>query len=259
MKLKRYYKANSIEETVHLLQQSRRNIILGGGHWLKMSKLNYQMGIDISQIGLSDIHVLNGYIEIGADVSLRALETNPHIKENAGILCQALSSIVGVQFRNTAKIGASVYSRFGFSDIMLALMTLDTEIEIDGKEKIPLGLYMTMPRKKHFVSRIFIKIEDHAFSYQTMRHNRTSLPYMIVAMAKNKENHWRICVGARPQCAIRADKTMAYLNAGGKSIEEALDIFEQEALLATNSYASQAYRRHLAKVFVKRGVEKLWK
>jgi CO/xanthine dehydrogenase FAD-binding subunit len=259
MKLKTYYKANSIEETVDLLQQSKRNIVLGGGHWLKMSSINYQMGIDISQIGLSAIDIFDDRIEIGADVSLRALEINPHIKEKAGILCQAVSAIVGVQFRNTAKIGASVYSRFGFSDIMTALMTLDAEVEIDGKEKMPVAVYMTTPRKRHFVSRIIIKIEEHTYAYQAMRHNRTSLPYMIVAMSRNVDNQWRICVGARPQGAKLADKTMAYLNTGGQSIEKVLDIFEEEVSLATNTYASKEYRNHLAKVFVKRGVEKLWK
>ena len=41
--------------------------------------------------------------------------------------------IVGVQFRNQATVGGSIYGRFGFSDVLTAFLALDTFVELyDG-------------------------------------------------------------------------------------------------------------------------------
>ena len=41
--------------------------------------------------------------------------------------------IVGVQFRNQATVGGSIYGRFGFSDVLTAFLALDTYVELyDG-------------------------------------------------------------------------------------------------------------------------------
>ena len=45
---------------------------------------------------------------------------------------------MGVQFRNSVTIGGSIYSRFGFSDILTSLLTLDTYVEMYKGGIIPL-------------------------------------------------------------------------------------------------------------------------
>ena len=259
MKLREYHRAKSINEVVLLIEKSKKNIILGGTHWLKMGKGNYNTGIDISALGLDKIEETQTSIEIGAYASLREVENNEPLRTHARILSEALASIVGVQFRNTARIGASVFSKFGFSDVTAALLTMDTWVEINGKERVPLESYQKMPRQRHFLTRIIIVKEKLDYEYHTMRQSKTSLPYMILATSLDEDNQWRISVGARPAKAILAQQTMAYLNEGGRDIEVAIEKMIEETSMEDNIFASKDYREYLAGVFLKRGVTRLWK
>lgn len=259
MILKDYYAAQSIDEVVTLLNQSKKNIILGGTHWLKLGTAQYNLGIDIASLGLDQITESNSDIEIGAYVSLRQLETNPLLKHYASILQDAVAHIVGVQFRNTARIGASIYSHFGFSDITTALLTMETQVEIDGEERLPLSVYLNLPRTRHFVTKIIIKKEHLAFKYQSMRQDQTGLPYCILAMSRDAHNEWRVSVGARPSGALLAHKTIHYLNKGGSDPHKAFNLLQNEVGLHDNQFASKAYRTHLVKTFLERGILDLWK
>ena len=79
---------------------------------------------------------------IGAMTSLRALETHEGLQEAFGsLLKDALKDIVGVQFRNTATLGGSLYSRFGFSDVLCALLCLDAEVILYKQGRISLQEY----------------------------------------------------------------------------------------------------------------------
>lgn len=259
MILKDYYPAASIEEVVSLLHQSKKNVILGGTHWLKLGDASYNLGIDISRLGLDQIEETESHIELGSYVSLRQLETHPLLLKYAPILKEAVSGIVGVQFRNTARLGASVYSHFGFSDITSALLTLDAQVEIDGDERIPLPVYLNLKRSRHFITRIIIKKEQLDFYYSAMRQNATSLPYFIIGIGHNHHGQWRISVGARPHGAVLARKAMHYLNEGGTDPKKVLSLLMAEVELHDNRFASKAYREHLAGVFLERGLKQIWK
>lgn len=258
MNFKNYHIAESIEDVLKQMNKSKKNIILGGNHWLKMGDANYNTAIDISNLGLDQIVDTGDTIEIGAHVSLRQLETSPLIQTHGKIIVEAISSIVGVQFRNTARLGASVYSRFGFSDVSAALLALDTYVEIDGDKQVPLSDYQVLPRERHFITKIIIMKEKVNHSYFTMRHNSTSLPYMTLAMTKNHENQWRVCVGARPKKPTLALKTMVLLNESEDiCLKELQECLIEEADFSDDQYATKAFRTHLSKVYLERGVETL--
>lgn len=258
MNFKNYHIAESIEDVVTLMTKSKKNIILGGNHWLKMGDANYQTAIDISNLGLDTITETGDTLEIGGHVSLRQLETSPLILEYAPIVAEAISSIVGVQFRNTARVGASVYSRFAFSDVSSALLSLDAHVEIDGSKQVSIQEYQEMPRERHFVTKIIITKEDLSHAYFTMRHNSSSLPYMNMAMTKSQDDQWRISIGARPAKPMLALETMCLLNeSDSQDIERLSKTLIKEAGFHGDQYASEAFRKHLSKVFLERGVSRL--
>lgn len=96
-----------------------------------MGSQTIHTGIDLSQLGLDQIVENEEAIEIGAMCSLRMIETHPLMNEYfSGIVAESVKDIVGVQFRNCATIGGSIYSRFGFSDILTVLLALDTYVEL---------------------------------------------------------------------------------------------------------------------------------
>ena len=47
-----------------------------------------------------------------------------------GAFKEALRHIVGVQFRNTATVGGSVFPRYGFSDVLTVFASVDTYVEL---------------------------------------------------------------------------------------------------------------------------------
>ena len=73
---------------------------------------------------------------------LHALET--HKKLNAytnSAIRESVRHIVGVQFRNCATVGGSIFGRFGFSDVLTMFLALDTWVELYNGGTIPLAQF----------------------------------------------------------------------------------------------------------------------
>ena len=67
-------------------------------------------------MGLNLIEDKGDEIHIGAMVSLRQLEINPILNEyTQNAIRESVKNIVGVQFRNLATVGGSLFGRYGFS------------------------------------------------------------------------------------------------------------------------------------------------
>lgn len=99
--------------------------------WLKMQNRNVNFAIDLSDLHLDQIEEIDDEIHIGAMVTLRELETNEQLNHfTQGAIKESVRHIVGVQFRNLATIGGSIYGRFGFSDVLTLFMALDCEVEL---------------------------------------------------------------------------------------------------------------------------------
>lgn len=124
--------------------------------WLKMSKQNFDTVIDLSKLGLDKIEEHDGFFEIGAYVTLRDIETHDGLNncfDNA--FRDAVKSIVGVQFRNCATVGGSIFGRFGFSDVLSVFLSLDTTVVLYKGGEISLEEFIKMP----FDNDILIKIK----------------------------------------------------------------------------------------------------
>ena len=114
MTIREYKQAESLEEAWQL-NQKKANRVLGGMIWLKMENINVGTAIDLSGLGLDTIEETEGSFSIGAMVTLRQLEEHAGLAAYThGAVKEALRHIVGVQLRNLATVGGSIYSRFGF-------------------------------------------------------------------------------------------------------------------------------------------------
>lgn len=115
--IREYVRAKSLEEA-YALAQKRNNVVLGGMGWLNLQKRNVGTAIDLCDLGLDAIEETETDYRVGAMVSLRAFEQHQGLQTlSQGAIAESLKGIVGVQFRNSATVGGSVYARFGFSDV----------------------------------------------------------------------------------------------------------------------------------------------
>ena len=111
--IREYVKVSSLEEAYEL-NQKKANVVFGGGVWLRLGKKNIQTAIDLSGLGLDEITEDEKEFSIGCMVSLRQLETHKGIDAyTKGAVKESLRHIVGVQMRNCATVGGSIYGRFG--------------------------------------------------------------------------------------------------------------------------------------------------
>ena len=248
--IKRYVRAQSLDEA-YALCQKRANVVLGGMLWLKTQNRTVDTAIDLCGLGLDTIEETPDAYRIGAMVSLRALEQHAGLGAlTQGALAESVRHIVGVQFRNCATLGGSIAARFGFSDLLCALLALDCEVELFKAGRMPLEQYAKMPADRDILVRIHVKKNGRRPVYQTMRNAETDLPVLAVA-ASEKDGQVRVVVGARPARAEVVNAPLA-LAADKAALEAFQAAMQSQLTFAGNMRGSEEYRRHLANVLTGR-------
>ena len=255
MTIREYKRAESLEEAWQL-NQKRPNRVLGGMIWLKMENINVGTAIDLSGLGLDTIEETDEGFSIGAMVTL--LELHPGLAAYTdGAVRESVRHIVGVQLRNLATVGGSIYSRFGFSDVLTMFLTLNASVELYKGGVVPLAEYAQRPYDRDILVRVLVPKENARFVYQSVRNSQTDFPVLTCAAAKLADGSIRAAIGARP------GKAVLYTAApeAGETAEEFAARFAAEVKAdiktESNLRGSAEYRRHLAGVLTKRAVCRL--
>ena len=109
-------------------------------------------------LGLDKIEENEEEFSIGAMVTLRQLQMHESFENYCdGIVAKAVKDIIGVQFRNLATVGGSIWGRFGFSDVLTAFMALDTYVELYKGGVIPLEQFARMQYDRDLLVRVIVK------------------------------------------------------------------------------------------------------
>ena len=257
MTIREYKRAESLEEAWQL-NQKRPNRVLGGMIWLKMENINVGTAIDLSGLGLDTIEETDEGFSIGAMVTLRQLELHPGLAAYTdGAVRESVRHIVGVQLRNLATVGGSIYSRFGFSDVLTMFLALNASVELYKGGVVPLAEYAQRPYDRDILVRVLVPKENACFVYQSVRNSQTDFPVLTCAAAKLADGSIRAAFGARP------GKAVLYTAApeAGETAEEFAARFAAEVKAdiktESNLRGGAEYRRHLAGVLTKRAVCRL--
>ena len=254
---RQYVQVETIEEAFEL-KKKRGNRIIAGGLWLRLGgNKNFNTAIDLSKLGLDTIEEKEDEFVIGCMTPLRKLETDKNfIQWFDAIPGNAVSSIVGTQFRNTATVGGSIYGRFGFSDVLTAFLALETYVEMHEGGMIPLEKFAKMPYDKDILVNLHVKKNKGHAAYESLRLTSTDFPIMTAA-GSCIDGKWRIVVGARPKRARMIDATTILgKNPGEEEINKLLEEV-QKMHFDSNKLASEEYRRAMADVLVKRVIRQI--
>ncbi|MBM6829432.1 FAD binding domain-containing protein [Anaerotignum lactatifermentans] len=255
--IRTYVKVSSLEEAYEL-NQKKMNTILGGGLWLRLGKKNIQTAIDLSGLGLDQITEDETAFFISAMVSLRQLEIHPGIDTyTGGAVKESLRHIVGVQMRNCATVGGSIYGRFGFSDPLCCLLGLDCEVELYQAGRIPLAEFVKMKKDNDILVQVILKKTDRKAVYLSQRNSATDFPVVSCALSKGAAGNYAV-IGARPCMPVIVEDREGLLERGEEGWKTFAEKVQQEVAFADNTRASGAYRRHVAGVLVRRGAKALW-
>lgn len=251
----------TIDDAYNILMAKRNNTVLGGCAFLRLGSSKIGTGIELSKLNFNYIRVEQDSIEIGAMTTFRDLETSLVLQDYFnGILPKAVSHIIGVQFRNIVTVGASVYAKYGFSDLITALLVLDTEVQLYKGGRMPLAEFLARPYEKDLLLSIFIKKNHRKASYQNLRNSASDFPIINVAVS-NLEKEWRIVAGAMPSRAKIAHRASAELAKGNVNVDEIASMAVEELVFGTNARATAEYRKAIAQVLITRGIREVleWK
>lgn len=253
--IKQHLMAQSIEEGYETLVKNRNNMILGGTGFLRLGNKNINVGIDLSNLELDYIREDENNIEIGPMTTFRTVETSEILKKNFdGIVAKSVEEIVGIQLRSVITAGATVASKYGFSDFITALLSLDTHIELYKGGIVSLEEYLSEEKvPKDILVRIIIKKDGKKAVFKTMRNSKSDYAILNCAVSC-LGGEYRVAVGARPgRAVVKTINNDELTNNIDEKIKEVVD----EIKFGTNMRASREYREMIAKVLIRRSIEEL--
>lgn len=248
---------DTVEEAYSILNKRKTNQVIGGSAFLRMGKKRIGTGIELSNLNLDYIKENEDYVEIGSMTTFRTLETSSIIKNNFGRLIEdSVKDIIGIQFRNVVTIGATVFSKYGFSDLIVALLSLDTEVELYKAGRISLEEFLNRDYEKDLLIKVYIKKTNKNASYKSLRNAKSDYPILNVSVSKHM-GRFKLCVGARPQKATIAKQASEFLSnneINEINIDKAIEIASEELTFGSNMRASRDYRKAMSKVLLKRAI-----
>ncbi|MCQ2532153.1 MAG: FAD binding domain-containing protein [Saccharofermentans sp.] len=256
--IQKYVRAQSLEEAYEL-NQGKNNRIVAGMLWLRLGKGRVNTAIDLTDLGLNTIEEDDEKFSIGAMVSLRSLEQHESLNSYTNnAVCNAVKDIVGVQFRNLATIGGSIWGRFGFSDVLTVFLAMDSYVELYKGGIIPLSEFATMKKDKDIIVRIIVKKIPLKIAYRAMRAQRTDFPVLACATSI-VDGKARAVVGARPARAklIMDDKDILTSGISEESKNTFVEYVANNIPTSSNLRGSAEYRTHLLKVLTSRNLTEL--
>ena len=257
MTIREYKRAESLEEAWQL-NQKRPNRVLGGMIWLKMENINVGTAIDLSGLGLDPIEETDEGFSIGAMVTLGQLELHPGLAAYTdGAVRESVRHIVGVQLRNLATVGGSIYGRFGFSDVLTMFLALNASVELYKSGVVPLAEYAQRPYDRDILVRVLVPKENARFVYQSVRNSQTDFPVLTCAAAKLADGSIRAAIGARPGKAVLYTAAPEAGETAEKFAARIAAEVKADIKTESNLRGGAEYRRHLAGVLTKRAVCRL--
>ena len=204
-----------------------------------MGQRQVQTAIDWSGLGLDQIEESEEEFSIGCMVTLRQMEENEGLNAYTDVAArESVRSRVGVQFRNLATVGGSIFGRFGFSDVLTLFLALDTEVELVHAGRMPLAEFACSKRDRDVLVRLIVKKHEGVTVYQSHRNSRTDFPVLT--------------------CAELAEK-LAAGKASAEELKAAASEISDQFTYGSNMRGSAEYRHHLGRVLLRRCMEEIQK
>ena len=196
-----YVRAQSLDEAYELYQK-KPNFVLGGMLWLKMKNKTLGTAIDLCDLGLDQIDEDENEFRIGAYATLRQIETHEALNAYThGVIAESVRHIVGVQFRNVATVGGSIWGRFGFSDVMTIFRALGAKVQLHKAGIMDLDEFAALPRTtRDVLVSVIVPKNAKGVVYLSQRNQSTDFPVLTCAVA-NRSGRYVAVIGASPYMA----------------------------------------------------------
>jgi aerobic carbon-monoxide dehydrogenase medium subunit len=262
-----YVRADSVDAAVAALAEhgDEAKLLAGGHSLLPLMKLRLaapSVLVDIGRLSdLSYVRDAGDHLAIGGLTRHRDLETDRLLAAEAPILAHAASQVGDPQVRHRGTIGGSIAHGDGASDLPAVLLALRATIVARGsagERTIPIddfftGFLETALEPTEVLTEIRVpKAAGAGWSFQ--KFNRRAQDWAIVGVALVRNGSTGIGLvnmGSRPLRATAAEAALA----AGASSADAAAVADEGTEPSADLNASVDYRRHLARVLVRRALD----
>jgi carbon-monoxide dehydrogenase medium subunit len=262
-----YVRAGSAEEAISLLGQYGDDAkLLAGGHSLlplmKLRLASPAVLVDIARItDLSYIRDQGDHVAIGALTRHRDLQTSDLLQRDIPILAHVAGMVGDPQVRHRGTLGGTVAHGDPASDLPAVVLALGGTLVATGPNgsreikatEFFTGFLETALAPDEVLTEIRVPKAPGGWSYQ--KFNRRAQDWAIVGVAAVKTNGSTgvalVNMGSTPLRASGVEQALA----GGASATDAANEADAGLDPPSDLNASPEYRRHLAKVLVRRALE----
>jgi carbon-monoxide dehydrogenase medium subunit len=255
-----YVRATSVDHAVTLLKDDAK-LIAGGHSLLPLMKLRLSTPsvlVDISELSdLSYIREDDHHIAIGALTKHHDLEGSDLLREQVPILRHAAHEVGDPQVRHRGTIGGSLAHGDPASDLPAVLIALratlvtnEREIAIDD---FFTGFLETALAPNEILTEI--RVPKGAVGWSFQKFHRRAQDWAIVGVACVRTNGTAgiglVNMASTPMRAAAAEAAFA----AGSGPADAAAVADEGTSPTSDLNATPDYRRHLARVLVRRALE----
>ena len=262
-----YERAESVDQAVELLGSGRDAKLLAGGHSLlplmKLRLARPELLVDIGRLSdLSYVREDGDRIAIGALTRYRDLETSELLHERCGILAETVELVGDPQVRHLGTIGGSAAHGDPASDIPTVLLALDGELVVRGPEgertlaaaDFFTGFLETALGPQDVLTEIRVPAAEVGTYVKFNRRAQDWATVGVAAVRSNGAAHVALTnMGATPLRASGVEEALG----SGADPAAAAERAAEGTIPPSDPNGSAEYREHLARVLVRRALEKV--
>ncbi|MCB9419114.1 MAG: FAD binding domain-containing protein [Ardenticatenaceae bacterium] len=247
-----YYRPENLDDALRLLAQPD-TLPLAGGTKLLTGDVESAV-VDLQAVGLNQIAWVDGVLHVGATATLTNLAAVLAEKEDgpANLLQPAIHYAGPNTYRNAATLGGTVASRLPDSELLAALLVLDTVIHLANGKEISLGDYLAAAERPSTLITS-ITIPWNAGQGRSERVARTPADYPIVSVTlwRPAEGSARLAATGLGERPFRLTEAEAHLD----DIESAAAAAKAANQHTGDFRGDAAYRAEMAAVLTRRVLE----
>jgi carbon-monoxide dehydrogenase medium subunit len=262
-----YVRADSVDEALAALAEhgDEAKVLAGGHSLLPLMKLRLATPavlVDVGRLGeLSYIRQDGDEIRIGGLTRHHDVEHSALLREQCGLLAHVTGFVGDPQVRHRGTLGGSLAHGDPASDLPAALLALGGSLVLRGpagERVVPAsGFFAGFLETALAPDELLVEVRVPAmpgarFSYQ--KFVKRAQDWAIVGAAVVRNGHTGVGLvnmGSTPLRATAVEEALA----GGASVADAAALADVGTAPSSDLNASEDYRRHLARVLVRRGLE----
>ncbi len=267
-----YQKVKTVDEAIAALGDGNGKFLAGGHSLIPAMKLRINRAsklVDIAGISaLKGIKEEDGEIVIGAAVTHAEIVNDNGIKNKLSFFNEAAALIGDLQVRNFGTIGGSIAHADPAADWPALVLASDATIEVQGKSgkrrikatDFFTGLFTTALQEGEIIVAIRVPIpaDGTKTSYQKFEQPASRFAIVGCAVMRTPAGKTNIAFTGVSNNAFRDGEAEAALSGkpfNSDSIEAATNAAVRNVQVLSDNFASEEYRRHVAKVYLRKALE----